>query len=157
MKNIAVTYSDIEIVYREDDNRWVFTLRGRERSAESLALAKAAIDRPEPKKKGGNFTPVEAWYDGSGYGASINGFRRVTITSIAEVFSRYGSGAEVWIKDKGGRSKVGADRVYPVGEPNDAVVEQLNDLAKASDTLEKRINATRGKLKAFVVPKTEDE
>ena len=40
---ITATYHDVSILYREEDNRWVFELRGRERSVESLEAAKKAI------------------------------------------------------------------------------------------------------------------
>lgn len=149
------THQGIEIVYRESDNRWVFTLRGRERSAESLANAKAAIDKPEPKKKSDKFTPVEAWFDGHRWGGRGE-WKKVTVTSIAESYVRVSDCGDVWIKDGKERSKQSADRIYPVGEANDAIIEQLRNLDKEKADLEERIAATKDKLKPFIVPKDEE-
>jgi hypothetical protein len=43
---MTITHDDITITYDEKDNRWHFELRGRQRSAESLAKAKEFIDKP---------------------------------------------------------------------------------------------------------------
>ena len=48
---LTVEYSGITIEYIEDDNKFRFELRGRERKAESLKQAKEWIDKPEPVKK----------------------------------------------------------------------------------------------------------
>lgn len=42
--HIKVIHSGIEILYVEGENKWTFTLRGRDRSADSLAKAKEYID-----------------------------------------------------------------------------------------------------------------
>ena len=49
--NLIVTYRDIAITYDEQKDKWFFTLRGRDRSADSLANAKKAIDAPPPKEE----------------------------------------------------------------------------------------------------------
>lgn len=153
-KQIATNYGGIEIVYRESDSRWVFTLRGRERSAESLSLAKAAIDKPEPKKKSA-FSPVEAWYSGYRFGGGAD-WRKVTITSIAESGPRYSSGGDVWIKDGKERSKVDVSGLFSVNESNNAIIEELLNLKKESEAIDARINSARSKLKVFVIPKDEE-
>jgi hypothetical protein len=92
---VSVKYDDIEIRYDENDNVWRFTLRGRERSTESLAKAKVAIDKLVPIEKMKGFTPVQAWFKESYEG----NWGEVTVTSIVDI----GCGRqELWIKKSDG-------------------------------------------------------
>lgn len=149
---ITVTHGGIEVRYEEHRNRWSFTLRGRERSAESLAHARAAIDKPPPKKKADSeFKPFEAWY-GGGYDGTD--YRKVMVTSIAE--SRY-SRQEIWIRDNDGRQKVKAEHTYPSNPKNDAIIEAILALRKQTDGLAKQIEREQSKLKAYDAPKEETD
>src|SRR4051812_6947269 len=99
--SITCTYNETVIAYDESRNLWLFVLRGRERSASSLALAKEAIDKPAPKEAK-PFTKIDAWF--IGYGESGE---RVEITAIAE--PDRGGKLAVWIKRPDGkRSKESA-------------------------------------------------
>jgi hypothetical protein len=60
-KTLSVVYRDIEITYDKYKNKWFFTLRGHDRSAETLINAKKAIDVPPPKEEK-SFKRFEAWY-----------------------------------------------------------------------------------------------
>lgn len=60
---IKQTYRDIEIVYIESDDRWNFTVNGRERNRESLVKAKESIDRAlDNEVKERPWKPFEAWF-----------------------------------------------------------------------------------------------
>lgn len=153
-KPITVEHDGTTITYDERRNVWAFTLRGRDRSSESLAKAREAIDKPVKEKKSETFKPFEAWFGG---GWSSNDFRKVTVTGIAERTYRYASRNEVWIRDKNARSKQDADSVYPVSEHNDPVIEALLELRKQRETIENKINTARRKLKAYAVPTGPDD
>jgi hypothetical protein len=131
---IKVTYGGVEITYLEREDKWRFELRGRERSSESLAKAKEAIDRPDPPEKK-PFKRISAWVN------KYSGFAKVEVTSIAE--SSYGH-TQVWVTGTGTgwrhgkeRSKESASMVYPSPQ-NDAKVEEWMALSKQIDTLRER-------------------
>lgn len=132
-KEIAVVHNDIKITYNENTNKWKFELRGRERSENSLTDAKAAIDKPAPKKQK-PFTRIKAWH------ISYSTITPCEVTSIAEPTRR--GDQQVWIvmesanrfKDKGERSKESACEIVPSNEKNDAAVKAI---------LEKRAEAAR--------------
>lgn len=75
---VKTTHRGIEISYNETKNTWHFTLRGRDRTAETLANAKAAIDKPDPSGKK-PFERIKAIM--TEYGTN---FLEGEITSIAE-------------------------------------------------------------------------
>jgi hypothetical protein len=113
---LTVTYDGVEIRYEERSDRWKFCLRGRERSADSLAKAKEAIDKPEPKEKK-PFERISAYYQ-KGWGG---GFIKVQITSIAED-SPYGSRTDVWINNEGTREKKPASSLYAITPANEKLI-----------------------------------
>lgn len=79
------------IGYSDNDNNWVFEIRGKARTAVSLKEAKQAIDRPPaPDKK--TFKRIEVYYR-RGYSATPV---EAVVTSIAPS-RRYHSGPEVWV------------------------------------------------------------
>lgn len=154
---IKVTHNDVEITYNEDKSRWEFTLRGRERYAESLAKAREAIDKPPPSPKEEEpFERVEAYY--MRYYDDIVG-ATVTITSIAE--ARYG-GCFVWIVNnehgrwgrKGTREKTAAQLLYPVNAHNTAIIEELKALHAKKVELGNQIEEIKKKLVCYKVPKS---
>ena len=63
---ITTVHAGITITYNQDSDRWEFELRGKERHATTLTLAKQAIDKPAPVDKK-PFTPIEV-YTSLGYG-----------------------------------------------------------------------------------------
>lgn len=130
---LIITHSGIVITYDENENKFKFELRGRQRSAESLAKARETIDKPVTEKEEKTFKPVECWYKAS-YGDE---FKKVKVTSVAEALP-YETARNVWISDQGVRSKVRSDSIYLITGANNALVERykkLNDeiAAKAQE------------------------
>jgi hypothetical protein len=141
----TVTYQDIVIGYYESDNQWTFELRGRERTVESLAKAKEAIDKPAPEKKEA-FKPIAAFNYENNHYMGIGGakFVAVTITSLVE------AGHYAWINssEKGyrsnGRSKERADNLYLATSENAekvvawaALQKQVVELTEKMEVLKK--------------------
>src|SRR6476646_9588862 len=126
---ITVKYRDItEIVYDEEKDKWVFTLRGRERSAESLGKAKEIIDKPEPKNKK-PFERVKCIGLSRHSWVRDKPFEEFEVTSIAEG-PGYGR-VEVWTSSKAnGREKRNADGCYPATPANMAYATEYEAIAK---------------------------
>lgn len=121
MSEVKVTYDGVEIVYSEREDKWVFELRGRERKAESLAKAKGAIDKPDPKEK--DKKPFERCkaYKVNNWGD--NDFRVVEVTSIADS-PTWSRGNQVWIMDGGQRRKEDAGNLAIISAENTAKVSE---------------------------------
>lgn len=134
-KPIQHTHRETVITYDEDRNVWTFTLRGRDRSAESLTKAREIIDKPEPKEKK-PFEKIKAWY--MTYQSDPE---RVEITGIAE--SGWRGDGWVWIKTESGRrSKESTERkIYPSNTKNDALIGEIiakrKSIAALDDECEK--------------------
>lgn len=148
---IKITHGGIEITYDERRNLFCFELRGRCRTADSLAKARAAIDAPPPKEKK-PFTRFKAWKrDSLGWSAAT--YIEVEVTSITE------GGGQVWIstpdKKYSQRSKVPATSVYPRNEKNDAIVAEWKERQERVKALEDEQSKTVKKLKAYEIPEEE--
>lgn len=142
---MKTTHREIEIIYDEGSNKWLFELRGRDRSAASLAEAKAFIDKPEPKEKP-TFERVKVWH-----WAYSGDPMAVEITSLGEVsrWSASGGLRQVWIQDeKKRRSKVDQTDCYARTELTDAVVESWIKLRKQVETVQSEMQKMKDKLKA---------
>lgn len=148
MNNITTTYHDIKIEYHEYTNDWRFTLRGRERIASSLKLAKEAIDKPVPKKAK-PFVRFEAW--SSKY--SRNDLKTCTVMSLVARESRCRSEQQVRIKDDEGQRETDITSVFPKNAVNDELVRQIEVLQDQIDD----IGAKKDKLKENLVPMKEVE
>lgn len=138
-------YNAIEISYNEENDRWEFELRGRARSAESLAKAKEAIDKEPKEKRTQVFPRFDAYRFRYGDEISI-----VTVTSVAD--TRY-SGVEFWITGKDGRSKERASQLYPVNEKNTAIVTEIKRINAQIEGLDKAKATQHTKLQSATVPK----
>ena len=137
MEKTVVEYGGIEIEYLEDVNKWQFELRGRERKADSLKAAKAAIDKPDPKAKK-SFVPIPAWMRSSRFNDE-EGWVKVTVTSVADKSDRglYGRREELWIVNNGKRSKERADRFHADTPENAAIraeIDRLTEVIAAAET-----------------------
>ncbi len=124
---IQITHDSVPITYDEHENKWLFTLRGRDRSASSLAEAKAAIDKPVVEKAK-PFEKIPAWwlkYPGNP--------EKVEITGIAEKGYRE---QEVWIKCSEGRKKECLSSFFGCNEKNDAMVASIIEKNAAASKLE---------------------
>ncbi len=131
---IRHTHKTVVITYDEDANLWRFTLRGRDRSASSLTLAREAIDKPEPKKSK-PFEKIKAWE--CRYGDMPS---RVEVTGIAEGRGYAGEGDSfVWITDAQRRRRKESVKlhIFPSNAKNDAIAEQITarrkEMAKLDD------------------------
>jgi len=126
-QELKTTYGGVEISYVENRNVWLFELRGRERSAESLAKAKEAIDKPEPKDKK-PFTRVRAHKF-----APWEGWKVLDVTSVAE--SSY-SGVDVWTTDsKKNRSKISPRQLYADTPSNLEAIKSHQELDRQVEAL----------------------
>lgn len=147
---LTVVYSGITIEYLEDDSKFRFELRGKERKAESLKQAKEWIDKPEPVKKANKkFERFEVTFSNGYMGAHKRNRSVVTITSIAE--DRYRNDANdpsaAWVlKSNGERAKAGVHALYPINptsaalwEKYDALLEEGERITKAAEKVLKSI------------------
>lgn len=141
------TYEGVKILYDESDNVWRFTLRGRERSSESLAKAKESIDKPVPEEKKKGFIPVQAWKGDSYYGTK---WKQVIVTSIAE--KGYRSYDELWIKDGTCRSKECSSSIFAFTDENAALIDKMNSLTEQIEKLEEQRKGLSRKMEKFTVP-----
>lgn len=151
MNAIKETYKEVEITYNERNNTWEFILRGRERTAESLAKAKEIIDKPPaPKEK--PFERVPVWYC-----HYREGWHRGTVTSLKQC--RYSSHVEARVSfGKESIATVGAVRVvepselFPCNEKSDALVEEWKVLEEEIQSLTKQQEKIKGWMKHYIPP-----
>lgn len=153
-KPISVTYGGVEIVYVEGTNKWQFTLRGRERSTESLENAKIAIAKPPPANKK-PFEKTEAYQDD--WDGRDHGYIKVTITSIAEK-TYYGSEPRFWIS-RPGKSRVQADKtkLFAVTPENESRIAAIQKMRKQIDGLEKSVKTEQRLLKPVEIDTAPEE
>jgi hypothetical protein len=143
---LTVMHNGVTIEYLEEDAKFRFELRGRERKVDTLTQAKAAIDKPEPVKKSAKqFQRVQVLHAG-GYG--FGGYSKknrivVTITSIAEdQYNRDKSNpSTAWtVSATGERNKLGVHSLYLINSANDAKWAEFDDLSATVDRLEAKRN-----------------
>jgi len=141
---METTYNDIVISYQEANNRWHFELRGRKRSAESLAAAKNAIDKEPAAKRKQEFPRFHCYQFKYNDEVEI-----VTVTSVAEDGYR---GLEFWVSSKEGRAKVRANMLNPANESNGALVEEIKALTAERARIFSAITEARSKLTIAEIP-----
>jgi hypothetical protein len=139
------TYKGVEIVYSEENSRFEFELRGRERFASSMKLAKEAIDKPVAGPAGKKFNPVRALlrrYD--------RGVHPGTITSIAESSYRP---QQVWfVRDENkSRSMESLSDMCEESEFNLKLLAELEALAKEADSLRRKKEAKSNSMKPIKI------
>jgi hypothetical protein len=144
---VKVTYDGVEITYNESRDRWTFELRGRERSAESLAKAKEAIDKPEPKEKA-PFARISAYMKSYGDYMKSYGdkFQKVEVTSVAE--DDYGT-PRVWTVRNGDRRKERADSLYCANAKNESLIAEYEALQTEIKALEEKSRALVNKMETI--------
>lgn len=152
-ETIKQTYRDVEIVYVESDDKWNFTVNGRERNLESLAKAKESIDRALDKEvKERPWKPFEAWYTG-GYGGGD--FQKVRVTSEAD--KDYGR-RQFWISREAEnkynqkeqkRQKVTMDYLFATSPQNDEKIDKIISLREQADKLYAEASTLKGQLAAI--------
>lgn len=140
-------YNGIEITYDEGRNEWLFELRGRSRKADSLTLAKEAIDKEPKEKRAQTFPRFEAYFK------HYSGWQKVIVTSIAEDPYYRGSGKSFWILGSGGkRSKESDSGLFPVNDHNTALLDAIHAKEKDIEVLEQQKSALYEKLQKATVP-----
>ena len=139
-------HNGIEISYDENKNSWLFDLRGRSRSADSLAKAKEAIDKEPKEKRAQTFPRTEA------YLWNYEGFKVVTVTSVAEE-GYYGAGKSFWVNDGTKRKKERFSSLYPVNEHNTDLVDAIKAKDAERERISEQIESLKEKLKPIEVPK----
>jgi len=119
---LITMYRDIAITYNEKTDLWEFVLRGRSRAAETLRKVREAIDRPvKDKKDAKTFVAKEAYFYQEYRSPK---FQKVTVTSIAQEIGWKGTD-EVWISNKGERSKEPTYKVYEISPENLRIIEAI--------------------------------
>lgn len=147
---LKTTYNGVEIVYDEQENKFKFEFRGRERAVESLSNAKKMIDSPEPGEKPA-FTKTPAWlmeyYSGDP--------KKVEVTAIAEK-GCYDRGINLWIRfDDAKRRKTSLNSVFLFNPRNTAIVEEIIRTGKAIEELSKKRADLKALMEKFELPKIE--
>jgi hypothetical protein len=149
MKPIQVIHDEVPITYNESKDKWEFTLRGHDRSAESLAKAKEYIDKPVPAEKAKPFEKIPAW----NYGYSDKP-TRIEVTGIAESRGFRPNEIYVWIKNGTKREKVDASyRIYPSNPKNDALMDSIIEKLVSIKKLNNECSLIRQKLEPLVIAK----
>jgi len=143
-KYITVTYEGVVIVYDEVQNKWQFELRNRGRAADSLALAKAIIDKPVKDKKASDFQPFEAWHFNRFSGVESTPKVKVNLIAVPSAYD--GGRVYYWISNNGTRSKVSGDSLYPCNEHNDPLVAAISVNREQCRVLQKELSALAEKL-----------
>lgn len=144
---ITVRHSGVTIVYRTEDNRWAFELRGRQRSTESLTKAKEAIDKPVDEKTEKPFQRIKV-YVNARYGNSE--YTEAEVTSLAEG-SRYSGGQCVWIQSGKKRAKEYAYNCYPITEANASLVREMKQIDAEIERLHGQRDDLRKRLIALKI------
>lgn len=150
-EQIKQTYRDVEIIYIERDDKWNFTVNGRERNLESLAKAKESIDRALDKEvKERPWKPFEAWYE-ERFGSRE--YQKARVTSEAD--RDYGQ-RQFWISreikpkyagDKDHkREKVGMDYLFAATPENDEKIGQIISLREQAEKLYAEASALKSEL-----------
>lgn len=151
-KSIKTTYREVEIEYREWENDWYFTLRGRERSASSLKLAKEAIDKPAPKKSK-PFDHFEAWH----FRYSSEAPASVTVMSVVARENRWSNSQRLRVKGKEGQCEEDAATIFPKNAVNDELVRQIIGKLKEIEVIKESIASLKERLVPCVIEKEPEE
>ena len=136
-EEITINYGGIDVAYEERGDKWTFTLRGKERSASSLTLAKAAIDAPPPKDEA-PFKRVEC------YRGDYGRYTVVVVTSATAYKDdfRYRHAGDEGRRNKGTQTGYGS-QLYPVTPENTAKIEQIKALIEQKDKLAQQAESIR--------------
>lgn len=148
---ITETYRDIEITLIEDENRWRFTVNGRERTCQTLPNARASIDKVQDavvKDKKKAFEPIPAWYMSYTEEPQL-----VTITAFN--FDEY-RGVLAWIMRGKNRGKEEVTQLYHDNAYNRNLFATIKQCNAQADNLRGLIRTAKTQLQHIPVPKKED-
>lgn len=139
---MKTNYREIEITYDENSNDWNCDLFSK--PAESLATAKARIDKKLDEEKKAPFAKFDVFITKFGFGGES--YPLVTVTSICE------GGKQAWVSLNGERQKVGSNYgnspipIYPNTSENAAIVAEIHGCETAMRKLNQRIGAAQKQL-----------
>jgi hypothetical protein len=138
------TYRGIEIAYEECHDRWAFLLRGKERHAGTLTLAKQAVDAPAPADKK-PFTRQPAYHMHYGRGWEVT-----TVTSVAD--SYYGGSRMFWVVGPGKtREKVSEHNLFASTKETAEKVARIREKEADIKALREQKAAIEKSVAPFVV------
>lgn len=130
---LTTTHRGIAITYDETEDKWSYSLRGKDKQKTLLSEAKADIDAPPPKDKKA-FKRFEVWYK------SWNSIPvKATVTSFTEPrrFNPRGQ-ARITFTDRNGnveRKNVDLTDLYADTADNAALVRTIKALYFQAETL----------------------
>ena len=151
-----LTHRGVLVTYDFASNTWKFTLRGRDRSAESALKAIEFIDKPVKQAK--PFQKQNAFYSPWSNGENMEA---VQVTSVAEA-PRWPARQQVWIlkpSQKGTkpeRVKVSVHQLFAGTENNRITIVELQRLENEKNALIARMNSLFSGLAPFQLPKDEE-
>ena len=123
-----ITYSGIEILYSESRNVWLFTLNGRDRHADTLSNAKAAINKPTPQQK----IPFKRFKALLRHPYFTTRWDEVEVTGLGESSCR--GDARVWIV-RGFNRERSLERLASLVADNDANRVTLSAITELNTTI----------------------
>jgi hypothetical protein len=141
---IKTTYGGIDIFYHEATDQWTFTLRGKDRRASTLTLAKAAIDTPPPADKK-PFKRCKAFYkrwSGPPHLAEITSI--ADTNTLSPIF---------WLVDGDKRETVSIFDLFAHTDKNQARVDVWLELDKQAAHIERAKTNLLEKMEKFELPK----
>lgn len=144
---LKTTYKGVEIEYNENSDKWTFELDGRERFAQTLTNARAAVDSPERKAK----APFEK-FDAYKISRWENKVAKVTVTSFVTETLRTN---EAWVTLDGKRMKVDLHELYVISPETDQLLAEIRALDKEAEGLRKKSEKKRSEMKNVEPPKGE--
>jgi hypothetical protein len=139
---MSETFNGIEIEYLEDLDRWRFVLRGYERSAKTLAKAKAMIAKPNRSEE--TFLPAKA-YIASEF-MSREHFKEVEVLYIAD---KGRSRDTVCVLIDGKKKRVWTSELFEVSAENDAVFAEYAALMNKMRSIDKKSDKVWDRVKRF--------
>lgn len=152
-EEVKCEYHGITITYNESTDVWLFTLRGRDRSAETLLKAKEYIDRPVKSTKANTFTRTKVMLRTGG------SFVEGEVTSIAG--TGYRGRAEAWVsytvEGRAQRAKYFCNDLYPINPVNMSGIERIRAIDEQRAKLNREREAVVAGLKPYVPPEPESE
>jgi hypothetical protein len=112
-------YQDVEIVYNENTNKWVFELGGKEKLAISLREAKQAIDdAPKQKRAVVRFPALLLDWQGD----------KLDEVIVGAGSKGYRGQIQFWVSNNGSRSKEDAARLIKLNNVNAPLIEEVRTI-----------------------------
>lgn len=148
--NFKTTHRGVEIVYLEDENKWRYTVNGRERSAVGLAKARANINKALESVQTAKWEPFDAFL------YNYDSYERVKVTAIAEG-GRWRGAENAWIERDGRRERASTGMLFKASDENAALLADILRMRAEAAALEDAAEAAYKKLVGIDVPSADEE